>query len=80
MKDNWSLKDRIITKMQYLTDDKQFPVGEYQIYEPKDVETLRKKLIDDMIDAYVEKTIDPTIDFTKSIVDTINKRFGIDEK
>jgi hypothetical protein len=35
----------------------------------------KEKLIDDLIDAYVDKMYDSTIDFTKSIVDIVNKHF-----
>jgi hypothetical protein len=35
----------------------------------------KEKLIDDLIDAYADKIFDPTIDFTKSIVDVVNKHF-----
>ena len=90
MSDDWSLKDKIITKTQYLTDDdKQFPVGEYQIYEPKDIETLRKKLIEK-----IEKSIDEHYEVWKKhdndiqekhemkdiiIFEIINKLFGVEK-
>ena len=85
--DDWSLKSNIKKKTQYLTDeDKEYPVGEYFIYELRDIETLREKLIED-----IEKYIDEHFEVWKGhkddiqekhelvdiiIFEIINKRFG----
>lgn len=65
MKDDWSLKDNCWGGCEY---------------HASDIETLRQKLIEDLIKAYANKVANPKIDFTELICDIVNQRFGVENK
>ena len=72
MKDDWKLKD----KMKILDGAKEgcdcWDIIYY--YKPSDIDTLRKKLIENLLEYEEWKELSK-----ESIIEIVNKRFGVDE-
>jgi len=88
MEDNWNLKNKVIWN-QYDYEDKSYylkpEIEKYEwetkpehesdiLYYKSDIDILRQKLIDDLLNSYEWKELSD-----KSIIEIINKRFGVEE-
>ena len=87
MRDNWSLKDKKIRiRTSPLDTDNSKILDEYTnlywclggLYESKDIEILRKKLIEDF-KKYDKESHWLYGEFSEGAEKIINKRFGVEE-
>ena len=77
MSDDWNLKDKKVTT--WATNNVN---DTWYTYKDTDIETLRKKLIDDFKEIAQGESPDNVVwveTLLCNIIDMINERFGIDE-
>jgi len=81
MKDEWSLKDKckiIMEKRTYGDFDgfELLEASDGDVYKTEDIETLRKKLIEDIS---IHDSFDNILvyEYQKYVIKCINKRFGV---